>query len=262
MCPSFKGAASAGKRTMMRLVYERLSFWALAVGYGFFIFFVGGLAFWGPSMLSETYGGEQADASLLFGVTTVTTGILGTLIGGKLVDIAMKRRSENSILSNDAYKCYVSAKISAILLLLAIPFCVLAVFMRSISQFIGVISVGMLLLFTTTAPCNIAILNSVPEAARGQAMGLSVTISHILGDIPSPFVIGLLKTCWSDKKVGNFWTMIIANIALALAAGVWVLAFKIAAHEGKKFADDYCTKSSVNAAVNAAVTNTQSLSKI
>jgi MFS family permease len=236
VCPSFEtsGEGETKKRTMMRLVYERKTFWTLAIGYGFFIFFVGAVAFWGPTMLTEMYAEKKETAGTVFGGVCLVTGILGTILGGKLVDIFVNKY-ENKEMSNDAFRCYLSTRISAILVIAAIPFCFIAPFMKSLYAFIGVIAPGMLLLFTTTAPCNIAILNSVPEAARGQAIGLSVTVSHILGDIPSPFVIGILKSRWTNPAQGDFYTLMISNLAIILCALVWLLGVGVALKEGRRF---------------------------
>jgi sugar phosphate permease len=238
LCPSFAGEENAKKRTMMKLVYQRKTFWMLAIGYGFFIFFVGGLAFWGPSMLQEMYGVSKESAGMTFGLVTIATGITGTIVGGRLVDVFVNRhmrKDEEKEMSPDSLRCYLGTKISACLTLAALPFLYLAPYMKTTNGFVGVIAPGLLLLFTNTAPCNIAIMNSVPEAARGQAMGLSVTVSHILGDIPSPAIIGLLRDLWDDKTVGNVKTILIANSFVSLAGLVWLVGVRLAFREGLRF---------------------------
>jgi sugar phosphate permease len=237
MCPSASSdepQSSTKKRSMMKLVYQRKAFWMLAIGYGFFIFFVGGVAFWGPSMLQEMYGVDKQDASWKFGLATGATGIIGTIVGGQLVDFFFNRyKSDN--MSPDAVRCYLGTRISAILTLAALPFIFMAPFTDGMTKFMLMMSPGMLLLFTTTAPCNIAIMNSVPEGARGQAIALSVTISHILGDIPSPVAIGWLKDQWDNKPTANMNSLLIANAFIGLSGLVWLVGARVAYREGMRF---------------------------
>ena len=242
VCPSSEDSQEGhSKMKLFKLFASRKAFWAMSFGYGFFIFFIGGLAFWASRLIEQTYDIEKETAALLFGIATVTTGIFGTIIGGKLVDHYVSKytdtgHAKSKGISKDSLTCFLSARISAILVACAIPFIFGALFMSTEYGFMGLMTPAMLLLFTTTAPCNIGIMNSVPEAARGQAMGLSVLISHIIGDIPSPSIIGLIKesSIWGgDIKRANFYTLLICNCFLALGTIVWFAASKIAYTEGR-----------------------------
>jgi MFS transporter, Spinster family, sphingosine-1-phosphate transporter len=253
-CPSFEGSLDSKKRVMFKLVYKSKMFWLLALGYGMFIFFVGGVAFWGPFMMSESYGLLQSKSSSNFGYVVFGTGILGTLFGGKLLDIILKHyipvitpehnRDEtdtqcsshdstaNNIYSrNDGKVCSKSSSMSSYLVLAALPFSLTAPFMKTATMYMTLNGIAMFLLFSTTTSVPIAIMNSVPEAARGQAMGLSISISHLFGDIPSPLVMKLIKDlpAWQgDKPLANKWTMEICNIALVLCVLLWFIAGRVA----------------------------------
>src|SRR4029077_11303531 len=50
-----------------------------------------------------------------------------------------------------------------------------------------------LLLFASTGPINSAIVNVVPPAIRATAVALSIFTIHILGDVPSPWLVGVLS---------------------------------------------------------------------
>jgi hypothetical protein len=64
-------------------------------------------------------------------------------------------------------------------------------------------------------------------------MGLSVAVSHLFGDIPSPYLIGLLKNFnWGDqanpKSTRNFYTLELCNAALLLCTAIWFLGAFVA----------------------------------
>ena len=50
-----------------------------------------------------------------------------------------------------------------------------------------------LCLFLSTGPINAAIVNMVSATERATAIALSVFTIHVLGDVPSPFIIGALS---------------------------------------------------------------------
>jgi len=76
-----------------------------------------------------------------------------------------------------------------------------------------------LLLFASTGPINSAIVNVVAPTERATAVALSILGIHLLGDVPSPPLIGALSDATS---LGMAFLMLPAVIALAGA--IWLYA--------------------------------------
>jgi hypothetical protein len=76
-----------------------------------------------------------------------------------------------------------------------------------------------LLLFLSTGPINAAIINLVSATERATAIALSVFAIHVLGDVPSPFLIGALSDASSLAQAIK-----IVPFAVLIGGGVWVWA--------------------------------------
>jgi hypothetical protein len=76
-----------------------------------------------------------------------------------------------------------------------------------------------LLLFASTGPVNAAIVAEVPPAERASAMAMSILAIHVLGDVPSPALIGVL----SDRSsLGR--AVLVVPVAILVAGLVWTYA--------------------------------------
>lgn len=147
-------------------------------------FVIGGLAAWMPTFLVRVKGLGVAQAATRFGLITAATGILGTLLGGILGD---RWRSVN-------FRAY--PLLSAIGLVAAVPFVVLALAADRPMIYMGAIFMAELMIFLNTAPLNAVIASSTSPGMRGGAFGLNIVVIHALGDALSPFLIGLLSDRW------------------------------------------------------------------
>jgi hypothetical protein len=76
-----------------------------------------------------------------------------------------------------------------------------------------------LLLFASTGPINSAIVNVVAPGERATALALSILGIHLLGDVPSPPLIGAISDATS---LGT--AFLIVPAAIAVAGAVWLHA--------------------------------------
>ena len=75
-------------------------------------------------------------------------------------------------------------------------------------------------LFRCSVPANVAIMTCVEEELRPQAEAVSIFIGHLLGDVPSPFLIGAVN----DENM--YWGTILAINWHFIAVLLWAIAFK------------------------------------
>jgi predicted MFS family arabinose efflux permease len=177
------------------------------LGYAAYTFALGGLAFWTPAFLERVRGMSRHDATVTFGIMTVATGFLGTFAGGWLGDLLLKRTKESYL-----WVCGISA-------LLATPFAFVAFTSSHRSTFLPAMALAELFLFMSTGPVNSAIVNLVAPGERATAVGLSVFVMHLLGDVPSPTLIGVI----SDHSSLASAFMVVPAV-IAVAGAIWSFA--------------------------------------
>jgi MFS transporter, Spinster family, sphingosine-1-phosphate transporter len=185
----------------------RWPFMLLVLGYAAYTFALGGLAFWMPTFLERVHGIPKVQATTGFGAIVLVTGFVGTFAGGWLGDYCLKY-------SRQAYLWFSGATT-----LLAVPFVVLALTASAPSAYYPGIVCAQLLLFMSTGPINAAIVNMVSPFERASAMALSMFAIHLLGDVPSPPLIGSLSDASSLAHA-----VLIVPVAVAIGGLVWLAA--------------------------------------
>src|SRR5262249_54969604 len=155
------------------------------LGYAAYTFALGGLAFWMPAFLERIRGMSKAQATTQFGAIVVVTGFVGTFAGGWLGDWFLKR-------SRSAY-----LQVSGWATLAAAPAALAAFLLPQKPAYMAAIVVAELLLFASTGPINSAIVNLVAPTERATAVALSILSIHLLGDVPAPFLIGVISDATS-----------------------------------------------------------------
>jgi len=177
------------------------------LGYAAYTFALGGLAVWTPTFMERVRGMSRADATVTFGLIVVFTGFAGTFLGGWLGDYYLKV-SKNSYL----WVCGISS-------LLGAPMAWVAFTHANKTVYMTAIVIAEILVFASTGPINSAIVNLVSPMERASAVALSIFMMHILGDVPSPPLIGYL----SDRH-GLANAFLIVPVAIFISGVIWVIA--------------------------------------
>jgi len=76
-----------------------------------------------------------------------------------------------------------------------------------------------LLMFTSTGPVNTVIVSVVPPGIRASAMALSILTIHLLGDVPSPALVG-----WLSDRTSLDLAVRILPVAALVGGIVWTYA--------------------------------------
>jgi MFS family permease len=177
------------------------------LGYAAYTFAIGALAFWTPSFLERARGIPKAQATVQFGAIVVATGFLGTYGGGWLGDYALR-------VSKQAYLW-----VSGLVTLAAAPLTLLALAATTPAVYWTAIVAAELCLFASTGPINSAIVNLVSPHMRATAVALSIFAIHVLGDVPSPSLVGAISDARSlDQAV------LIIPLAVLVGGAIWTYA--------------------------------------
>lgn len=204
------GGALSGAVAIYLSLMRRGPYMLLVLGYAAYTFGLGGLGFWMPTFLERVRGVPAQEATSGFGAIVVVTGFLGTLSGGWLGDYWLKR-------SKQGYLWF-----AGVTTLLAVPFAVLALSAAAPSIYYPAVIVAELLLFMSTGPINAAIVNIVSPLERASAVALSMFAIHLLGDVPSPPLIGYLSDVGSLGRA-----VLVVPFAIAIGALVWLASARL-----------------------------------
>jgi len=177
------------------------------LGYAAYTFAIGALAFWTPAFLERTRGIPQAQATVQFGAIVVVTGFIGTYAGGWIGDYFLR-------VSRQAYLW-----VSGLVTLVAAPLTLLALAAPRPAVYWTAIVAAELCLFASTGPINSAIVNVVSPHMRATAVALSIFTIHLLGDVPSPSLVGVLSDA---RSLGE--AVLIIPLAVLVGGMIWTYA--------------------------------------
>jgi len=171
----------------------------LVLGYCATIFTIGGIAFWAPSYLQQVIGTKASTANGILGVITGLSGIIGTPIGGLLLDWMDSRWGCRSLQA---------ARLCRQLVVLAAPVTMLAAAAQTRTLFFMSLALGQVLIFAATAPANIAMMEAVSPDQRGLALGHCTLASHLLGDLIPPVLVGYIADMTGSLRPG-MWLLVL-----------------------------------------------------
>ncbi len=179
----------------------------IVLGYAAYTFALGALAWWVPAFLQRERHLSPTDATVQFGAIIVVTGFLGTFLGGWLGDRLLPRFRESYLW------------VSGIATLAAVPFAWMVFTAPDRWAYTTAMVIAELLIFISTGPINSAILNVVAPDRRATAVALSILAIHVLGDIPSPPLVGLVSEHSSLARA-----LLILPAAFGVAGLIWIWA--------------------------------------
>jgi MFS family permease len=191
-------------RAAYRDLLRNRPFILTALGYGAYTFALGGLGFWMPAFLERVRGMPRSEATVTFGAIALVTGFVGTFAGGWLGDLFLSRSKQSYLW------------VSGIATLLAAPATFIAVSNPHRGVYLPAIAIAEVFIFMSTGPVNSAIINVVKPGERATALGLSVLVMHLVGDIPSPPLIGLVSDHSTLEKA-----FMLVPLAIVIAGVIW-----------------------------------------
>ncbi len=156
------------------------TYWVLVGALVFSFFTIGGTSFWLPTYIVTDFGLTVTKAGLLSGIVLVTSGLVGTVVGGWLADTFQRHLLQGRLL------------VATLGLLVGAPLVLLALFMHTLWLFVVVFILAGITLNFCTGPLNAVIQDVIAPDMRATAIGLSLLLAHLLGDAASPFAIGAL----------------------------------------------------------------------
>ncbi|MBM4301087.1 MAG: MFS transporter [Deltaproteobacteria bacterium] len=173
----------------------------VTLGYGMVTFALGGLAFWMPCYLEVAKGISLSQANLLLFGSVALAGGLGTLTGGLLGSRLL------------TYTLGAPLWVSGLGIVLAIPLAAVAIFVAAPALYIPALAGAIFLLFLNPGVLTAVVVSVAGPWRRAQAVALNIVVIHLVGDVPSPLLIGWISDLGSLK-----WGVSLTLVALAAGA--------------------------------------------
>jgi MFS family permease len=186
------------------------SFVLNTLGMAAMTFAIGGLAFWMPDYLDwRKQLGEATDLGgvggrTIFGAVTVLAGLLATLGGGWAGDWLRPRFSGSYFI------------VSGVAMLLGFPAIVCLTLTPFPAAWIFVF-IAVFCLFFNTGPTNTILANVTQPAVRAAAFAVNIFLIHILGDVPSPPLMGYLAGMF-----GRNVSFLVVSAAALVGGVLWL----------------------------------------
>ncbi|HEX7190945.1 MAG TPA: MFS transporter, partial [Thermoanaerobaculia bacterium] len=193
-------------QSYLHLLHNR-QYLLTCVGYAMWTFALGGLGVWTPAFMERVRGMSRQDATVTFGAIVLVTGFVGTFAGGWLSDYFLKFTKESYL-----WLCGITS-------LLAAPLTLIAFTHPNKSVWLPSMVAAVVLVFASTGPVNSAIVNLVSPGERATALALSILVMHVLGDVPSPPLIGYLSDISSLQRA-----FLIVPVAILAGGVIWSYA--------------------------------------
>jgi MFS family permease len=197
------------RATVLGLV-RNPAFLTATLGMAAMTYSLGGIQVWMPQFLYSERHYSLKDANFLFGIIIVGDGILAALAGGWLGDYLLPRMKSSYYM------------VSAASMLLGVPVMTVALFVKG-PLMIPAIACAAFFLLLNTSPLNAAVINSVGAHIRATALAVNIFIIHILGDVPSPTMMG-----WVADHRSLQMAFVLPIIAMVISSAILFYGMKFA----------------------------------
>jgi len=197
-------------RGTIRGLARNPAFWMVTLGMSAGTFSLGGVQVWMPTFLARVRGYSLESANLMFGKIVVIDGILASLAGGWLGDRLLPRMKSSYYF------------VSALSMGLGVPVMIVALFSKG-RLMVPAIAVAAFLLLFNTSPLTTALVNSVGAHIRATAIAVNIFIFHLLGDVPSPTLMGYVADRRSLQAA-----FILPIVAMAISSAILFYGMRFA----------------------------------
>jgi len=207
------------------------SFVWTTLGMSAMTFALGGMAYWMPTFFHRMRGLPLDEANSLFGFITVAAGLVGTFLGGWLGDWLLVRTKKAYLL------------VSGWGMLLGVPAAFVGLTADDRSIYLPAIFIAEVLVFLNTGPANAVFVNvSLPEI-RATAIAFSIFVYHLLGDVPSPILIGRVSD-WT----GSLGTaMLLTTVGMGISGVFYLLGCRTLEEDTDRVARTVAEREEVHA---------------
>lgn len=156
------------------------SFWLVIAGAASVTFAAGALVHFLPKLVTEVYAVPSSQAAIRL-TPIVIAAFLGVIAGGVIADWLQQRFAAGRALT------------MAVAFLLGAPFLYWGLYAPTLGQFIAAGFIATFFMSFYHGPVAAIVTDLVPPSLRATAIAFYMFAIHILGDMPSPVIVGFLS---------------------------------------------------------------------
>lgn len=179
----------AGMLSACRRVLRIPGMASLMIGFGLTSMMTSVLAAWGPAFLLRSHGVPLAQVGLVIGPSVGIAGIVGTIAGGVIADMLVRRRGTQAA----------ALLVPLVCAPLSLPFMAGLVFAPTLLAAMACGSV-MNAAISASMPSTVSYAVSCAEARdRATLSTMLLAAAGLIGGSLGPFIVGSLSDLWADR---------------------------------------------------------------
>jgi len=206
-------------KRILKSIFTNKFWWSVTIAYAFFNFTVGAVNTWLPSLIVDKFpNGTFEELETELGVVIMVSSLLSAIFSSILV------KTLNTKFPN--YFFTINSGMIAILFIIAlVPIFISLNISMVWPLFLFCVFIFILLLTATTLPINYLLLKLISQEAKNYSMAISICLIHLLGDIPSPIIVGKIWDATKNATVSIEYASIGLIISVLIFLAIFIVSF-------------------------------------
>jgi len=198
----------------IKTIFKNGIWWAVTISYAFFTFTIGAINTWLPTYIKSSFPEIDYEKSQIeLGLVFLFASLAGGIILSYPIKFCMKRNQEDLTKLN--------ALFSNIYLIVSIFPLIFGLYLKvKWNIFLFIVFLFIFSVTGTSLPINWLILNIIPENCKNYSISLSIAVIHIIGDIPSPIIVGKIWDYTEDSSLALKYSLLGIIISIIIISMV------------------------------------------
>ena len=201
-------------------IFTNKFWWACTIGYAFYNFTSGAVNTWLPSFIKDKFPNYSFDElQITLGIVIMVSSLISACLSGLPVKYITKKYPGYYLSINGIF-------IVISFLLSLVPIYISLNVNLGWPGFVTCVGFFILFLTSTTLPINLILLDLVEDASKNYSMALSICFIHLIGDIPSPIIVGKIWDATQNATLAIQYSTIGLLISIVIYGFVAIFLYK------------------------------------
>ncbi|KAH7484217.1 hypothetical protein PRNP1_003624 [Phytophthora ramorum] len=176
-------------------ILSDVPFLLVVLAHGAYTFTLGVFNAFGPDVfIGLGLFSDETSASLIFGGIVAVTSLVGTPLGGLVLDRYTKHTTV------PGKRCFIAVSSLFVYVTVAEVFALIMCFISdSKGAFLACFTLALFCMCALWGPEMVAVLELFPSSRRSMAISANAVIIHVFGDVPAPIVMGVVRDKWAPN---------------------------------------------------------------
>ncbi|KAF4316746.1 hypothetical protein BBO99_00002856 [Phytophthora kernoviae] len=176
-------------------IISDIPFLLVVLGHGAYTFTLGVFNAFGPDIfIGLGLFTDETSASLIFGGIVAATSLIGTPLGGYILDRYTKHTTV------PGKRCFTAVSSLFVYVTIAEVFALIMCFITdSKGAFLLCFTIALFCMCALWGPEMVAVMELFPSSRQSMAISANAVIIHVFGDVPAPVVMGIVRDIWAPN---------------------------------------------------------------